>query len=485
LLVTYEPDGAKDTYTSSSYTGPRTISKIWDITENSDFDFEVPFMAPTGFLHTNGMIGQFTDRGVTLFNRPTLPNTWYYNDADHNGTIIVSVLNALTSMDPSKTAYLFIRMNAKDVEFANPRDIELPLSNYALQSGEEVAHMAAEPGVPQTSNVTHKVHPGQLVYTGEVVRSIRTLLHRTNYYDRVPMMPMSQTPNAVYTSMLPSVNYATFTALRAACTTLILPHLPMMPGNMSGIAVGNVGQRATIRDDGNVNFQLYGQTIETPTMTAYFAGAYVGSRGSTVYHAKVDIPPVQDADRPVVTDLSISRFTRGLTTMFSQMIINLPFLVDYVTDSTYIGVTSIPNRFGLLQNALRRMRKYVSAGHSGFTVTNQDKVNVIDAVVPYYSNFRMMPANPIGMARMGFSPNDLSWNYYDKTPLNNKIAGIALNTMIEFPRDVTLDAPHLVRFPTAEIYHKAGVDFSLFKYLNPPTLFCYKLAIDGYLDQYP
>lgn len=77
LMLTYEPDGFCPR-TSASYTGPRT-NKIWDISEDTTFEFEVPWMAPIAMLVTGmpGVARYAIDPTSTLldgFNSVWAPN---------------------------------------------------------------------------------------------------------------------------------------------------------------------------------------------------------------------------------------------------------------------------------------------------------------------------------------------------------------------------------------------------------------------------
>ena len=324
LLVSFDPDGFKPGYTSAAYTGPRTISKVWDISQNSDFEFTVPYMAPTGYLKTGGLINQTTDRGIMLFARPTLPFSApspYYDDALYNGSIVVSVLNALTSNDPSANINIVTRYNCKDVEFAVPKDLDIPISAYALQSGEEHA-LAAEPDDVVEATVPHTDCSGHVIYTGEIVRSLRHALHRTNYVFSAPIYTIYQVPKTVYSDVIPSLSGPVANAYGRWSGAFVMPHIPLFPGRSISSPVGGLNAGWTVSNTGSA---IADTRIAPPTATAFIAAAYAGWRGSSVYRVKATRPNTilngtTGSDKSYgirVNRLSISRFMRGLGNMFS------------------------------------------------------------------------------------------------------------------------------------------------------------------------
>lgn len=491
LLVSYDPDGFKDTYTSAAYVGPRTISKIWDIAENPTFEFEIPWVAPTAFLKTGGlaaMCAAGTNSARVIYINPSaLPGTWNFLDASHNGSIVVSVLNALTSGSTTAGVSLVCSMNCAGVEYANPRELGIPLSisSYNLQSGDDV--LAADPDEVQTASIPAYTMPVQhTIYTGEIVRSIRTLMHRTNLYMRVSTMTDGQTVIGTQSAKIPGIVVAgvstssTPQAIKSYSSSLLLPMCPYVPG--AGTAARLTG--IMIRDGSTTDVpanRVDGMYLGIPTITSYLTPSYVGFRGSTIYHARKADRPYVSTTVPfgTVTDMSISRSFRSVATMFTGFTIRTPFIWRTMIKADISQPTAA---LGALQffNYIKTGIGFSTSGAGGFSVTNPSHVDVVDAVVPWYCNFRMAPANPQANVVFANAFNSLSWNYFDRNAENIGMAQASLNVTVDFTDDCPNTIANLFQHPVLDIYHKAGVDYTAFWYLNPPTIQMYVNYADGY-----
>lgn len=496
LLVSYDPDGFGPSYTSAAYTGPRTITKIWDLAECPEFKFEVPFMAPTAYLKTGGMRQLCAAGGQEVYYKnPTLPSDFKYKDGNMNGTIVISVLNALTSSSPSAGIYVVVGIHCGALEFANPREIEIPISNYTLQAG-ELANEQSEQTLAVVSAVTSKHNE---IYTGEIARSYRQLVHRTNLYTRYYAFGAGQTPASAYSDKIPTItvdpvaassNPTKFCSYNASYLT---PALPLMTGALYDSDISYSVLNNLMIKNGTTGFVqaecITGTNIGIPTMTAYLAGSYVGWRGSHVYHARVTNQEFTDYTAvPVLqaTDLSISRFFRCISKLI-QANATTSYVNNMRTPYTWrvfkqSDVTSTNARVAAYQAfSLSKMSTgFSSNGGGGFSVTNPTKVNVVDAVVPYYSNFRMLPCGPLCNLLSNYDWNAITWNIFDENSENVLNPMVAINTTVNGVSDFDNSVPYLNRHPIVDLFHKAGPDFSLFWYLNPPAIYVYSGKTDGY-----
>lgn len=497
LMLTYEPDGFLSTYTSASYTGPRTINKIWDISEDTTFEFEVPWMAPIAMLRTTGMPGVAryaidpTSTSFDGFNsvwapNPGIPQDFKYKDSMYNGSITISVLNALTSNDPSYGALIVCSANCGGVEYFSPMDFNYPFSLYELQAGDDLATAPEE-------EVTHAEPPSvvagptkHVVYTGEIVRSLRQLLHRTSFYSRFNTITPRQFPRNEY-SDIPTIDFSSggyqpeFTLgseVTGYTGSIYLPNLPYVTGRLPVKMGSEYPTTGFIFYDAasgtNPSEILYNQNTKIMTPTAFVTSSYVGWRGGTVYTARLNKPwAVKYGD---VFHLAISRVTSSLA--------------SYVTSSSiWTAMTwnikrqngqSIPAAnayagYQCLATADRGLSN-LSHGISGMAVTNPDKVDVVNAVIPYYSNNRMMPANPIANYYVANKPDEIAWNKVD-----GGMYPAGTNELIQCPRvdfDIhcftNINGRDIDKMYSLDVYHKAGVDYTTFWYLNPPAIHIYK-----------
>lgn len=495
LLVSYEPDGLKSNYNVSSYTGPRTITKVWDLAECPEFKFEVPYMAPSAYLRTGGTRHVCTAGTQRIFYpNPTLPGTFSYRDGNQNGSIVVSVLNALTSSSPSAGIYIVCGINCGDVEFANPREIEIPMSNYALQG-----ELSSEINEQTHADVNVSVNHHNEIYTGEIARSFRQLLHRTNFYTRYCAFNGYQSPNTLFSDKIPSVNVATTQAssqppdMECYTSSYLTPALPLMTGSLYDASASLSSLNNAMVKNGTTTYvasdQLPGTYLDIPTTTAYLAGSYVGWRGSHVYSARItpqEYGAASAQSAMVISDFSISRFFKCINRLFVantfggfQTNMRTPFVWRIVrtsdTSSTNSAVANIQNA-----NFNRLSVNFSSNGSGGFSVTNPTVVNVVDAVVPYYNHYRMLPCNPHCNLMCNYDWNAISWNAFDDNVENVLNPLVAINTTINSVESMNNSIANMARHPTVDLYHKTGPDFSFFWYLNPPSIYVYTGKTDGY-----
>jgi len=500
LMITYEPDGMLSSYTSDAYTGPRTINKIWDISADPTFEFEVPWMAPISMLRTMGLPGQAYyasiapatglpgyGNSIWVENPPSLPGNFQYRDALYNGTITVSVLNALTSNDVAYAASILCSVDCGGVEYYSPMDLDYPVSMYQLQSGDDLATAPEEEIVHAEAPDVVEVPTKHVIYVGEIARSIRQLLHRTTFYSRFSTLTPEQVPHPEFTSIPTITSGPPYELTSNYGGSIYLPNAPYVTGALpvpNGLEYPNTG--VMVKNGALGDFDVItDQNTKTMTPTAYFMSSYVGWRGGTVYTAKANNVVKMDSpsnDNGKLTSLSISRVASSMTSYVTKTSIWNPvvwFLKPYVSttlpaDNRYIGYQALV----YAEACIRKLSK----GLSGFATTNPSKVNVVNAVVPYYSNYRMLPANPLANYYTANKPEDLPWN-----KLSTFRYPPGTNEIIQCPRidyDVSLYSaivPSVLdSHPSIDVYHKAGVDFTLFWYLNPPTVHTYLYYEGGY-----
>jgi hypothetical protein len=507
LMISYEPDGMQNNYTADAYTGPRTINKIWDISTDPTFEFEVPWMAPIAMLRTMGAGGMawyasinqalVGDRGSVWETNPSsVPVNVIYKDALYNGSITVSVLNPLTSNDVSYGASILCSVNCAEVEYFSPLELEYPMSFYQLQSGDDLATAPEEQVVHAEVDSVVEMPTKHGIYTGEVARSIRQLLHRTCFYARFSTLTPRQTAQPQYNS-IPTISGSAspYGVVGAYGGSIFLPNAPYVTGNLpvlDGVPVAAAAEYPNtgvmIKNGATTNADvILNQNTMIMTPTAYFMSSYVGWRGGTVYTAKCnDSKPHENSwssANGIINSLSISRVANSITSYVQNTSIWTPVIwFSKPFSSTTLPDTNVYQGHQALNYANACISRF-SKGLSGFAVTNPAKVNVVNAVVPYYSNNRMMPANPLANYFTANKPDDLPWNKL-VIPINYPPG---INEVIQCPRidyDVqmfsTVSQAVLDFYPTIDVYHKAGVDFTLFWYLNPPTVHVYTGQEGGY-----
>jgi hypothetical protein len=157
-------------------------SLIVDLASNRDFSFKVGWGAAQGWLQVDDDILTGSD-----VNHANAPLSYLH----HNGQISISVLNVLTSPDPSLANPIWINLYAcacDDFELAGPHEELINNLEYYPQSGEEAVAIDSAPeksesmvtlnSDPKSDNIYH-------VNFGEAIRSVRTLLKRYCFHSSV------------------------------------------------------------------------------------------------------------------------------------------------------------------------------------------------------------------------------------------------------------------------------------------------------------
>lgn len=513
LLLTYDPDGILDGYSKDCYTSPRTISKIWDISENPTFRFEVPWMASTSMLRTGGLryVCAYADDGYgptgndnTVFTTTesstlTLPGSWGYLNSAHNGTITISVLNSLTSSLTTASINIIGTMDCSNVEFFSPRDITVPLSFYRMQSEDD--QLAASPAdvTVAAAPPTYEPPTKHVVYVGEIVRSIRTLMHRANFLSSHCVVNSGQVINANAATGAPSVDWAAYPTtlgyIYTMASSLVLPMLPYTPGTITSVAaVGGAGSFLTgygnmYNDNHAAAKTLVEVDLKPPCMTAYFYPSYVGWRGSSTFHARANDYKTTGTGTTATVwrSMSIGRSSKAIFNYVVGWSANAnywfkdnPIITRMVTSTTLNNSFAASNRAQqIIADRCKVPAQFTTGGAAGMAQTNPDKVDVVNANIPYYSNYRMLPCNPNANWNLTLSDSRVNWLDTDADYDGYKIQNVEIVNCMEFDSTETVAAGLIRRMPTFDVFHRAGPDFTLFWYLNPAPIHVYA-GVDSY-----
>lgn len=154
IRITFDPFGKNGTNEVSNVA----ITKIVDISNESDIEFVVPYMQDTTWIRTPSCA----------------PNTENYTTGanvdwarlENNGTLAINVVSPLTSPQAVPTAFIFVSVRGgANFELAIPQNLSRRVSHIAMQSGTEIT--------------AGKQHPQEyLVNFGENITSMRQVLSR-------------------------------------------------------------------------------------------------------------------------------------------------------------------------------------------------------------------------------------------------------------------------------------------------------------------
>jgi hypothetical protein len=433
-VIEYEPAGA------TAYDGQGRIRQwVVDIKDTPTFTVTIDMCSATTWLPTQRTAftaGASDNQFITARSKkPTFDNL------DANGTLRVLIVNDLTSSAASTDVLMFVRMNCKDVEFACPMDLQGAPTTYNPQS--DTADLAAttmEETTAHESVETRETPQDSVIYHGEVVKSVRTLLQRATYFrtlNSYPKNPISDVLRNTITkgyAFLPEA-----TTWSKVLVKWVFPRVGTQVGNVTGSMWATVGAGtpgATASSD-----YIYGK----PTFMAYLTPCYVGYRGGVGYRIAID---ANNASPIKVEGVTIERS-------------EVP-LAAYLT-----GLGSYGTAFGHA-DAFRNQQYLdnTKSGASGLAVTND--VRYVDAVVPHYSRYRMLPALPTAQMNLAQGLGVPFVSEIDNLEVTGTLTGNFLTTP---PTD-----QQWMTTPSLNVYQQAGVDFTLLYYLAPPTMYTLKTA---------
>lgn len=236
---------------------------VLDLAETNEITIEVPYHQAQAWLEVAQSQNNDWNDGTAL--APV--------SGAHNGSLSVSVFNALEAPVAPSTVYIMCYVSGgDDFEFANPQGwvsnggTSYVPSFFALQ-GEEVPATAVF-GTPSTP------HPDRYgLNFGESVLSLRKLLHRSQIADTFPVP--AGTGNA---SMLVRKSF------------LRMPYCP-------GYTPENMGTQANkvVAASGTANF-----AFNTMHMMTWISAMFCGYRGSTNFTVTVSNPSIKYDDIRIV-----------------------------------------------------------------------------------------------------------------------------------------------------------------------------------------
>jgi len=491
IMLSYDPEGHRFGYNADSYRQPLVISKIWDLQESPDFEFTVPYASSRPYLTGSKLDTVCFYRASNIFPNPTTSTNFLYSSDKYNGSIRLSVMNPLVAAKPNTEIEIMVRMNCKGVRFHNPVELNVPISQYELQSGDcsgDAIALAGEPGdevAPQEMNVVSKHYDISDVCMGESIYSLRQLLRRTQKYRQVTFTQFYQKPRVYgsgeseqqYDPSLVDITKSENTdAYNMTRWLFVMPNLPLLGGGLPHSVEGFV--EGTVLPSVWPNpiptpppGRMENQTQRFPTVTAFFASAYVGWRGSNIYKAQL-LPEDGTAVKPTdIVELSLSRSTYNPHVWFSGLYTHLPILFRAFGDSMVSNTFPAGElRYSRKVNLMDRVTHCgQNNGLSGMTQTAPYKIPFTDAVFPYCSPARMMPTNQI----LNYEDTMSGAKTWDplRTTVSLDQQNPALNLTVT--RSQGSAGQDIVSGPKVQLYHAAGQDFTLFYYLNPPTYYYY------------
>ena len=394
LRISWDPIGDIAATTDST---TEVYTKIVDIAETTDFTIRVPYMAATAYLETSRA-------SSTRFGTSALTKTVY-----ENGLLTVRILTELSA--PTTTAdvnvLVFVR-GTDNLEFACPREINLnnTLSPFTVQSGilgydneeEDISSIALKP-----STIHDNVN---LIYHGETIKSLRTLLRRSQY---LRSQHISNGLNTAFSVLARETTFSRF---------------PMSPGfDPNGIHTAN---RLTGAGTANYNWVQY-------TLLSLLGQCFLACRGSINWY-------IEGHRGDPNTEIRVAR--PGNTTTIT--------LAGYTTPSNLGGIPGSANTIPRV-DALSG-----STTLGGAEITKLDVLPTASVVAPYYSPYKFRNCSHVD-AVLGAA---VDFSVVDKLSLRERC----------MPRVNIAQNSEWANSTQYSYYCAAGPDFSFVFFLSVPIV---------------
>lgn len=169
----FDPSGdAVSNISNQTGSQPACFNEIIDLTKDTSVEIRVPYMQAQGWLTNFGVpTPYFQANGAAVF---------FHVPGRTNGTLVLRVLNSLTAPVVLSTISVIVSVRGADnLEFASPKDINPLFSVFAPQSADEYDDKPTTMVIAGTG--VGSSHPGRfLIHMGEVVQTLRQLIHRTS-----------------------------------------------------------------------------------------------------------------------------------------------------------------------------------------------------------------------------------------------------------------------------------------------------------------
>ncbi len=395
VTITWDPN---NDITASVDSDATCFTRIVDIENEDEVEIAIPYRGATPYLEN-------PDTPSAQFSNGSTP-TLTYNKLYHNGCLTVRVQNVLTG--PAATPEIAVLVYARageDFIFAVPRDIRNDFTTRdpqgVIQSEED---SITQNSVDVDSNLA-------MITTGEVITSMRPLLHRTTLSHQ---------------QMLTTDRYTGNDHVICSVGLYRYPHGPGRSDRKGYFWTGETTKRR------------YNYTNNH--LIDFVSNCFMGIRGSTT----IAISPSGSGNFVPNLNLDVSRLFSNPCMSTNSVNNNTVSTWNASTDYGSIarnGVTS--------QNTVRR----VTSGHTGMSLTQTGTQAGILVNLPQLNKLRFMPAF--------FTKR--TWDFTNQAEFYDE--AIVRGSFHSFVSDVANFTS-----PVLRIYYAAGVDFQPIMFLCTPRV---------------
>lgn len=400
LKISYDPLGdASNNLVNTPESSTVVMTQIIDLGADDNIELRIPFQQALPWLVVNN---SFAVNNISYDNSTT--PTFNVNNANDNGAFTIRVMNILSAPVASAPVTILVSVRgAENLEYANPISPGTTVQPFIIQSEEMPIDIKTQMGVAKDKEEKHRA----LVNFGEVVKSLRPLLRRTNF---------SQ-----------SLTFASSSASGISALEYQFHKIPPYPGYDPGSDIAAKGLVLT------TSYFPYNYVYWHPLQ--WMSLAFVSYRGSIMWHFNTN-----------------STLTGGLSPdVRVARVPNAPGPNARTTTNTLLGA-------GAVNVNTRAMNLLARNTAAGVAVTNQNTQSGISISTPNYTNYLMQSTDP----RSATNPSTLSQRN-DGSSLDTFVYSNILPST-----STTVSTTYA---PKVDVYCGAGTDFNLFFFLNCPVLY--------------
>lgn len=457
-----------------------TFSKMWDITETSEFEYEIPFQSATELLtllhpHFDPIAKQnHTNAGVAGTIGTYVPFA-------HNGFVNLAVANSL--MGPSNSnAYILCFARIKDLELAEPCTIgeSYPTTGAFAVNTSNPVYTGFQLTTPYaiTSGldlpVQHRPYAAE-DYIGEKVLSLRTLLHRPAFYTTVGSLTKgcNDTSNGGGESVLGNSTGAVIKSY------INIPRTPVSPGD-HGYKVGTMYKNGPYANNFHRTVGDDPITYAHWTPFTFLKPMFAGYRGSFRYRVLPDARP--NISNPMHVLVSGVPYDMNFPDVPSVISVRLERTRDGFGESVYTDYQSGVGK-GTAPSVIAYNMKVQDEGSSGLLGASFNSIEVGGIVTgdfPQYSRYKFLPTNEIiysGNATSGYgsrlSTYSILTNFGRDTIGDLTSDGVKIQTDFTSLATTGGNTARTYHTPSLKLMSSTGTDFSFVAFLNTPILFLY------------
>lgn len=252
------------------------ITKIIDISEVSELDFEVDFMATRQWLEVSNWLhapvagtvalSTATSTLTDIGSRVGIPNPRIFN-----GSIRVVVINALTSPVFSAPVTIQMRVSCPKVEFAEPVDPTVTTNPDHSSLSPDIWYTSTYTAQSYVNNAGTNVAADYRITMGEQISSVRALMQRTTRLFSRTLDTMAQRA-FINWPLYPLVNRITdnqsgseaYPAMVPMCTANVPPSTVALNANLVRFSYINWFRSCYVGARGGIEYRLVTHDGENP-----------------------------------------------------------------------------------------------------------------------------------------------------------------------------------------------------------------------------